>query len=437
MADFRIENRESKIHNRPMPSRIYLSSPHLGTEEFEFVREAFATNWIAPLGPHVDAFEREFAELVGSPHAAALSSGTAALHLALKLIGLKPGEEVFCSTLTFSASANPIGYEQGRPVFIDSERTSWNMDPARLEEALKDRASKGRLPRAVILVHLYGQSADLNAIAGLCRQFGVDLIEDAAEALGAFYTGGQRPEAGVRRSEAGKPESRNSGIRVSGIPPSVLRPPAAGIPSSGVAPGTVGRFGIFSFNGNKIITTSGGGMLVSAEKALIEKARFLATQARDPAPHYQHSEIGYNYRLSNVLAGIGRGQLKVLADRVEARRRNTVVYQAAFADLPGITFMPEAPWGRSNRWLTCILVDPAKFGCDREAIRRALEAENIEARPVWKPMHLQPVFAGCDHFGGAVAEDLFDRGLCLPSGSNLTDADLARVVAAVRGCARG
>jgi dTDP-4-amino-4,6-dideoxygalactose transaminase len=364
----------------------------MGTDELELVREAFATNWIAPLGPHVDAFEREFAKRVGSPHAAALSSGTAALHLSLRLLGLKPGDEVFCSSLTFSASANPILYENARPVFIDCERASWNLDPARLAEALADRAEKGRLPRAVILVHLYGQSADLDAIAGLCDRYGVTLIEDAAEALGATY--------------------------------------------KGISPGTRGRMGIYSFNGNKIITTSGGGMLVSGEGALIDKARFLATQARDPAPHYQHSELGFNYRLSNVLAAIGRGQLRVLAERVDARRANCEFYQRAFADLPGIEFMPEAPWGRSTRWLTCVLIDPKRFGADREALRVALAAENIEARPVWKPMHSQPIFAGCDAFGGEVAEDLFLRGLCLPSGSNLAVADLTRVVNTVRRCAR-
>ena len=369
----------------------------MGPDEFELVREAFATNWIAPLGPHVDAFEREFAAMVGSPHAVALSSGTAALHLALRLLGVKAGEEVFCSTLTFSASVNPIAYERATPVFIDSERASWNMDPALLERALADRAGKGRLPRAVILVHLYGQSADIDAIAGLCERYDVPLIEDAAEALGAKYFGGH---------------------------------------TSPITPGTRGRMGLYSFNGNKIITTSGGGMLVSAEPALIEKARFLATQARDPAPHYQHSEIGFNYRLSNVLAAIGRGQLRVLNDRVEARRANWKFYQAAFADLPGIEFMPEAAWGRSSRWLTCVVIDPARFGVDRETVRLALAEENIEARPVWKPMHLQPVFARSESFGGEVAEDLFVRGLCLPSGSNLAPADLERVVAGVRKCAR-
>lgn len=376
------------------PPRVYLSMPHLGGDEFEFVREAFASNWVAPLGPHVDAFETEFARIVGSPHAAALSSGTAALHLALRLTGVQPGDEVFCSTLTFSASANPIVYEGGRPVFIDSERESWNMDPACLEAALTDRARAGRLPRAVIVVHLYGQSANLDPIVALCARFGVPLIEDAAEALGATYQG--NPD----------------------VPP--------------VVPGTRGRMGIFSFNGNKIITTSGGGMLVSADEELIRKARFLATQARDPAPHFQHSEIGYNYRLSNVLAGIGRGQLRVLAERVAARRAHAAAYEAAFVGLPGITFMPEARWGKSTRWLSCILVDPALFGADREAIRLALEAENIEARPVWKPMHLQPVFADCARFGGAVAEELFRIGLCLPSGSAMPAADRERVVAVIR-----
>jgi dTDP-4-amino-4,6-dideoxygalactose transaminase len=413
--------------------KIYLSSPHLGSQEFEFVREAFATNWIAPLGPHVDGFEREFCERLNHPaedggrtadgggrtaalHAAALSSGTAALHLALKLVGLQRGDEVFCSSLTFSASANPIAYEGGQPVFIDCERASWNMDPVRLAEALEDRHKKGTLPRAVIVVHLYGQCADLDAIMALCERYGVAVIEDAAEALGAIYFSSEQ----VSKEETERTANQGSVSSVSSWARKTL------------SPGTLGKLGIFSFNGNKIITTSGGGMLVSPDEALIKKARFLATQARDPAPHYQHSEIGYNYRLSNVLAGIGRGQLQVLADRVNARRANCVFYEKAFADLPGISFMPEAPWNRCTRWLTCILVDPAAFGADREAIRLALEAENIEARPVWKPMHLQPVFAGCDRFGGEVAEDLFNRGLCLPSGSNLTEADLARVVEVVR-----
>jgi pyridoxal phosphate-dependent aminotransferase EpsN len=419
------------------PARIYLSSPHMGTTEFEFVREAFATNWVAPVGPHVDAFEREFAVMIGGRrtddgrqvaeggtvmHAAALASGTAALHLAMRLIGVKAGDEVMVSTLTFSASVNPILYEGGRPVFIDSERTSWNMDPQRLADALATRAQNGCLPKAVILVHLYGQSADIDAVQALCDRYGVPLIEDAAEALGATYYGTR-----------GKPESGNLTPELSQSSDSGLRPQISGL-STGISPGTRGRMGIYSFNGNKIITTSSGGMLVSADAKLTEKARFMATQARDPAPHYQHSEIGYNYRLSNVLAGIGRGQLQVLADRVNARRANTEFYQKALADLPGLAFMPEAPWGRCTRWLTCITIDPVLAGTDREKVRETLATQNIEARPVWKPMHQQPIFADYERVGGEVAEDLFKHGLCLPSGSNLTAADLERVATAVRGC---
>jgi pyridoxal phosphate-dependent aminotransferase EpsN len=364
----------------------------MGGDELRLVTEVFASNWIAPLGPSLDAFEREFADRVGVRHAAALASGTAALHLAMRWLRLQPGDEVICPTLTFSATINPILYERARPVFVDCERASWNMAPAHLAEAVEDRVRRGRPPKAVVLVHLYGQSADLDPIAALCARHGIPLIEDAAEALGATYRG--------------------------------------------QAPGSLGLCGVHSFNGNKIITTSGGGMLVSNDAALIAKARFWATQARDPAPHYQHSEVGFNYRMSNVLAAIGLGQLRVLDARVAARRANAAAYQAAFAGTPGIEFMPEAPWGRCTRWLTCVLIDPEKFGADREAVRTALEAENIEARPVWKPMHLQPVFAGSDCYGGAVAEDLFARGLCLPSGSNLTPDDLARVVAAVKAVAR-
>jgi dTDP-4-amino-4,6-dideoxygalactose transaminase len=438
----------------------------MGKAELDLVREAFASNWIAPLGPHVDAFEKEFAALVGSTHAAALSSGTAALHLALKLVGVKAGDEVFCSTFTFSASANPIVYEAAKPVFIDSEAQSWNMDPALLEQALAERAKQNRLPKAVVLVHLYGQAADIDAIATLCARYGVTLIEDAAEALGASYApgvagglglgiGGGRKVVGDSGLGVGGADSLSATRRNSGSgaqaqttknqapsapaaqPPTTQNQPPSFDPAGGakvrtIMPGTVGRMGIYSFNGNKIITTSGGGMLVSAEKELIEKARFLATQARDPAPHYQHSEIGYNYRLSNVLAAIGRGQLRVLADRVAARRRNTEFYRQAFADLPGIDFMPEAPWGKSTRWLTCITIDPKKFGADREKVRLALADENIEARPLWKPMHLQPVFAHCDKFVNGVSESLFEHGLCLPSGSNLSEGELARVVDVVR-----
>ena len=342
-------------------------------------------------GGECAAFEQEFAAAIGSPYALALSSGTAALHLALLVAGVGPGDEVLVSTLTFSASVNPIVYVGGRPTFIDSERESWNMDPALLAETLDARAEAGRLPKAVLPVHLYGQSANLDPILAACERHNVTVIEDAAEALGATY--------------------------------------------KGQSAGTFGVMGAFSFNGNKIITTSGGGMLVSADKGLIDHARKLATQARDPAPHYQHTEIGYNYRMSNVLAAIGRGQLEVLEERVQARRHNFDYYRHALGDLPGISFMPEATWGRCNRWLTVIVVDPEQFGADREVIRLALEANNIEARPVWKPMHLQPVFAGYEHVGGAVAVALFRDGVCLPSGSNLTEAELERIVNVVRSVA--
>jgi pyridoxal phosphate-dependent aminotransferase EpsN len=372
--------------------RIYLSPPHMSGREQAYVQQVFDSNWIAPLGPQVDAFEREFAAAVGVPYALALSSGTAALHLALQLVGVGPGDEVLVSTLTFAASVNPIIYLGGFPTFIDSERISWNMDPALLVETLATRARAGRLPKAVLLVHLYGQSADVDPILAACTHYDVPLIEDAAEALGATY--------------------------------------------KGLAPGVFGVMGAFSFNGNKIITTSGGGMLISADGDLIAHARKLATQAREPAPHYEHREIGYNYRLSNVLAAIGRGQLEVLQERVAARWRNFAYYQRMLGDLPGLAFMPEAPWGRCTRWLTIITVDPARFGADRETIRLALEAANIEARPVWKPMHLQPVFSRYESVHGAVAADLFDRGLCLPSGAAMTEADLARVADVVRAVCR-
>ena len=370
-----------------MTKPILLSTPHMGEQELEFVKEAFETNWIAPVGPHVDAFEQEFCQVIGVRHAAAVSSGTAALHLALRLIGVEAGDEVFCSTLTFIATASPITYLGAMPVFIDSDRTSWNMNPDLLREALEQRAKIGKLPKALVLVHLYGQSADIDPILEVCNAFEVPLVEDAAESLGATYK---------ERS-----------------------------------PGSFGKVSIFSFNGNKIITTSGGGMLVSDDPDLVSKARFLATQARDPAPHYQHSEIGYNYRLSNVLAGIGRGQLRVLEQRVQARRRNFEVYQQALGKLPGIEFMPEAAFGRATRWLSCITINPAEFGANREQVRSSLAEQQIEARPVWKPLHLQPVFAGCESIGGAVSEDLFKYGLCLPSGSNLTNEDLEQVILAI------
>jgi dTDP-4-amino-4,6-dideoxygalactose transaminase len=368
--------------------RIYLSPPHMSGDEQAFVAEAFTSNWVAPLGPHVEAFQQEFARSVGTDHALAVSSGTAALHLALQLLGVGIGDEVIVSTLTFAASVNPIRYLGATPCFIDSERTSWNMDPALLARALADRARARRLPKAVVLVHLYGQSADLDPILELCARYRVPLVEDAAEALGATY--------------------------------------------KGRAPGTFGHAGIFSFNGNKIITTSGGGMLVSRDGALIRNGLKLATQARDVAPHYEHSEVGYNYRMSNVLAGIGRAQLKVLEQRVAARRRNFAWYTNSLGDLPGVRFMPEAPWGRHSRWLTTLTIDPDESGLDRDRIRLALEAENIEARPVWKPMHQQPVFAEFPVVGGEVAESLFRDGLCLPSGSSLTEADLRRVCGVIR-----
>lgn len=368
--------------------RILLSPPHMGELEQKYVAEAFASNWIAPLGPHVDAFQREFATAVGASHALATISGTAAIHLALQLVGVGPGDEVLVSSLTFAASVNPIRYLGASPVFVDSERESWNMDPGLLGEALRERAAVGRLPKAVVVVHLYGQSADLDPILEVCGQYEVPVIEDAAEALGATYKG--RPV------------------------------------------GTFGRAGTFSFNGNKIITTSGGGMLVSEDRRLITHAHKLATQARDPAPYYEHSQVGYNYRMSNVLAGIGRGQLRVLAERVAARRRNFDFYQAALREAPGLDFMPEAPWGVHTRWLTTVTITPSEFGMDRDELRQRLDAANIEARPVWKPMHLQPVFRSCAALGGSVAEDLFRRGLCLPSGSSLTAGDLERVADVVR-----
>lgn len=372
--------------------RIYLSPPHMSGLEEEYVQEAFKTNWIAPLGPNLDAFEREFCAITGASHAAALVSGTAALHLAMILLGVSRDDEVMVSTFTFAASVNPIVYCGGRPVFIDSERVSWNMDPLLLADALASRARIGRLPKAVVVVHLYGQSADLDPILEVCQHYGVPLVEDAAAALGTTYHG--------------KPV------------------------------GTFGQFGAFSFNGNKVITTSGGGMLVSEDAGLIAQARKLATQARDPAPHYEHSEIGYNYRLSNVLAGVGRGQLRVLEDRVAARRRNYEFYADALGDVPGVTMQPEAPWGQHSRWLTCLTIDPVAFGMDYSAVSAALAEQNIESRPLWKPMHAQPVFAAYDRVGGAVADDLFAHGLCLPSGSSLTESDRERVVAVIRHCVR-
>lgn len=414
---------------------LFLSPPHMGGAELPLVQEAFASNWIAPLGPMVDSFEREAAAVTGRKGGAALISGTSAIHLALKYLGVGHGDHVLCSSLTFSGSCNPILYEGAIPVFIDSEPATWNMDPVRLEEAIIALKTQGIKCKAAIVVDLYGQSADYARIVPILEREGIPLIEDSAEALGAKCSG--RPC------------------------------------------GSFGVVGILSFNGNKIITTSGGGMLVTDDVAILKKARFWATQARDPAPWYEHSEVGYNYRMSNVVAAIGRGQLQVLEQRVEQKRRIFAMYQERLGKLPGITFMPEPPWSRSNRWLTVILIDPARFGANTHAIREALEAENIEARPVWKPMHLQRVFnvqrsegnerrtvsakvgsasggnvqrpmlneersnTTTNHqppttnypalaFGGQVAEELFDRGLCLPSGTAMTEADVERVVKIVK-----
>jgi pyridoxal phosphate-dependent aminotransferase EpsN len=362
----------------------------MGGEELYVAREAFESNYIAPVGPQIDAFESEFSAKIGTKQAVAVSSGTAALHLALRLIGVKPGDEVWTSTLTFIGSVSPIVYLGAKPVFVDSDEATWNMDPELLAMGLERRARQGKIPRALVLVHLYGQCANIAPIIESCKRYGVTLIEDAAEALGATY--GER------------------------------------------SAGTIGRAGIFSFNGNKIITTSGGGMLVSDDESLVNQARLLAGQARDPAPHYEHSQIGYNYRMSNILAAIGRGQLKVLDKRVEAKRNIFSFYQQALGDVPGIEFMPEASYGVSNRWLTVIVIKPEGFGVDYETVRLALEAENIESRPIWKPMHLQPVFLGCECIGGAIAEALFRKGLCLPSGTAMTSEDLNRVIEVILKC---
>lgn len=375
-----------------LPARIHLSPPHVGARERELLLDAFDSNWIAPLGPHVDAFERELAQAAGVSHAAALSSGTAALHLALRLLGVGPGDEVLTSTLTFAATANAIVYTGATPVFVDSETTSWNIDPALVGQAIEDAIQRGKRPAAVIAVDLYGQTCDWDALTEICARHDVPLLEDAAEALGATCRG--RPA------------------------------------------GSFGAMSAFSFNGNKIITTSGGGALASNDVRWTDRARFLATQARDPAPHYEHTEVGHNYRLSNLLAAVGRGQLEALPARVARRRQLNAQYRQALGHLPGLTFQPEAPWGTSTFWLTCVTVDPVEFGASREEVRRALEAANIEARPVWKPMHLQPVFRHCLAVGGEVSKRLFELGLCLPSGSSMSDADQARVVDVVRRVAR-
>ncbi|WP_416826516.1 DegT/DnrJ/EryC1/StrS family aminotransferase [Ectobacillus polymachus] len=368
--------------------RIFLSSPHLSGKEIDYVKDAFLTNWVAPLGPHVNLFEKELSEFVGAKGAVAVSSGTASIHLALKLLNVEKDDIVFCSTLTFVASANPILYQGATPVFIDSEPNTWNMSPYALKQAFVDARKDGKLPKAVIIVNLYGQSADLDPLLSICEEYDVPVIEDAAESLGATY--------------------------------------------KGKASGRMGKFGVYSFNGNKIITTSGGGMLVSDDEEALEKARFWATQSREQTKHYEHKEIGYNYRLSNISAGIGRAQVRVLEDRVNARRQVFHHYFDALSDYKGVTFMPEAPFGRSTRWLTAMTVDEEVTGVSLNDVFDKFEKENIEARPVWKPMHLQPLFKGYRYYSHqpneSVSNRLFNKGICLPSGSNLSIDEQSRVI---------
>lgn len=371
--------------NKKMKNKIWLSSPHLTGEEQKYVKEAFDTNWVAPLGPNVNGLEHDICKYTGVQSCSVLSSGTAAIHLALIILGVEDGDEVICSSFTFSASVNPIRYQKAIPIFVDSESDTWNMCPELLEEAIKDRISKGKKPKAIILVHLYGMPSKMKEIMEISNKYSIPIIEDAAEALGASY--------------------------------------------HGQAMGTFGDMGIFSFNGNKIITTSAGGALVSNNPEYCKKALFLSTQALDNAPHYQHSEIGFNYRMSNVLAGIGRGQMEVLDNRVEARRRNFDFYQKELDGTCKLSFVNEPIGMFSNRWLTTLLTDGFE---NREKIRIALNKENIDSRPLWKPMHLQPVFLEFPSYTDGTSEDLFDRGLCLPSGSNLTLEELNRIVSIIK-----
>ena len=371
--------------------RIYLSSPHMSGREMAYINEAFDTNWIAPLGPNVNNFEADLVRYTGCGYVAALSSGTAAIHLALILLGVGPGDEVIVPSFTFSATVNPIVYQGAVPVFIDSEKETWNMDPELLEKAIKDKRqrAKNKSIKAIIVVHLYGMPANMDDIMAVAEKYGIPVIEDAAEALGSKY--------------------------------------------NGKSLGSFGDFGVFSFNGNKIITTSGGGALASDSEAMIDKARFLATQARDKAPHYQHSHIGYNYRMSNVLAGIGRGQMEVLDERIQQRRANYDFYLKSFSSYQGIEFLKEPSDAYfSNRWLTTVIIDANKTGITRERLQVELEKENIETRPLWKPMHLQPVFSSYPAYLNGVSESLFNTGLCLPSGSNMTEEQKCFVVEAIQ-----
>lgn len=373
-----------------MNTKIWLSSPHMGGNEQKYVNEAFDANWVAPLGPNVDGFEKDIETFLNTDvKVAALSAGTAALHLALIECGVVYGDEVICQSMTFSASANPIAYCGATPVFIDSEKDTWNMCPVALKEAVEDRISKGKKPKAIIIVHLYGMPAKMDEITAIAAKYDIPVVEDAAEALGSTY--------------------------------------------KGKACGTFGRFGILSFNGNKIITTSGGGALVCHTQEDKDKTVFLSTQARDNAPHYQHSHIGYNYRMSNIVAGIGRGQMEVLANRVEARRSMSKFYQGLFADIDGVTvFVEPTSDYYSNHWLSAILIDSKITGKTREDLRMALLEDNIESRPLWKPMHMQPVFADAPYYGTDIAEKLFDDGLCLPSGSNLTEEERERIASKIK-----
>jgi len=375
-----------------VPIRIYLSSPDVGERERELLLDAFDSNWIAPLGPHVDAFEREVAALCGTEHAVALSSGTAGLHLALLHLGVKPGDEVVVPSLTFAATAFAVTYLGARPVFVDSERSTWNLDPQLLSDLLEARAGEGRLPAAVLTVDLYGQCADYVAITEVCERFEVPIVEDAAEALGATW--------------------------------------------DGRGAGSFGRCAVFSFNGNKIITTSGGGMLVTDDPGIASAVRHLATQAREPVVHYEHNVVGYNYRLSNLLAAVGRGQLEGLPAKIERRSRIGDRYRSELGDLPGWTFQPLDPRGVPNQWLTVAQIDPAEAAVDRTAVMEALGALGIESRPAWKPMHAQPVFADREAVLNGTSDEIFARGLCLPSGSSLTDAQQEEVIAAIRDVAR-
>lgn len=369
-------------------ARLFLSPPHMSGKELDFIRQAFDSNYIAPLGPMVEAFERELADELRVPHVLSTASGTAAIHLALRCLNIQPGDEIWASTLTFIGSVAPIVYERARPVLIDADPNTWTLDPDLLSEALAAAARTNELPKAILPTDLYGQSCDLDTIVEISGRYGIPVICDSAEAMGTVYRG--------RKAGSGA------------------------------------LMAAYSFNGNKVITTSGGGALTTDDEKLIQRARYLSTQAREPVVHYEHVEVGYNYRLSNILAAIGRAQLRVLADRVARRRQIFQRYVDGLGDLPGISFMPEASYGRHSRWLSVIVIEAAQYGADFEIVRQALEGHNIESRPIWKPMHRQPVFHGARTIGGAIADNLYAQGLCLPSGSDMSQSDQDRVIEIVR-----